>query len=217
MTAMAQKIRIVPAILINDPAALEKTVRLTESFADFAQIDIMDRDFVPSHSISYQDIIPLKPKFKWEAHLMVQHPENYLEGFKQAGAQKIVFHFEARTDREKTIKLIRKLGMQVGLAVKPKTTIKEFAPLVKQIDSVLFLSVEPGYYGAKFIPGVLDKIVEFHKNYPKVKIGIDGGVKEESIKEIARTGVNAICVGSAIFNRPDPAAAYHRLTELVTA
>ena len=176
----------------------------------------MDGDFVPSYSISFKDIAPLKPKFKWEAHLMVQHPENYLEGFKKAGAQKIVFHYEARTDREKTIKSIRKLGMQVGLAVNPKTTIKEFGPLVKHVDSVLFLSVEPGFYGAKFIPEVLDKIVEFRKNYPKAITNIDGGVKEDNIKEIVRTGINAICVGSAIFNRPDPAAAYHRLKELVT-
>jgi ribulose-phosphate 3-epimerase len=107
--------------------------------------------------------------------------------------------------------------MKVGLAVNPKTTIKDFAPLVKQIDSVLFLSVEPGFYGAKFIPEVLSKIVEFRKVYPKMATGIDGGVKEENIKEIVYTGVNAICVGSAIFNKPDPAAAYHRLKELAAA
>jgi ribulose-phosphate 3-epimerase len=149
MTAMAQKIRIVPAILTDDPNALEKFVRLAESFTDFVQIDIMDGEFVPSRSISFKDIAPLQPKFKWEAHLMVQNPENYLEGFKQAGAQKIVFHFEAKTNYIKTIKSIKKLGMKVGLAVNPKTTIKDFAPLVQLADSILFLSVEPGFYGAK--------------------------------------------------------------------
>ncbi|MDD5338622.1 MAG: ribulose-phosphate 3-epimerase [Dehalococcoidales bacterium] len=214
---MAQKIRIVPAILTDDPKALEKFVRATESFTDFAQIDIMDGNFVPSNSISYKDIAPLKPRFQWEAHLMVQHPENYLEGFKNAGAQKIVFHFEAKTDREKTIKQSRELGMQVGLAVNPKTTIKEFAPLVELVDSVLFLSVEPGFYGARFIPRVLDKIFKFHMTYPKTTIHVDGGVKEDNIKEITQTGVEAICVGSAIFNRSDPADAYRRLVELVTA
>jgi len=214
---MAQKIRIVPAILTDDPKALEKFVRDTESFTNFAQIDIMDGNFVPSHSISFKDIAPLKPKFQWEAHLMVQHPENYLEGFKEAGAQKIVFHFEAKTDREKTIKQSRESGMRVGLAVNPKTTIKEFAPLVELVDSVLFLSVEPGFYGAKFIPEVLDKIIEFRKAFPKTSTSIDGGVKEENIRDIAQTGVEVICVGSAIFNRSDPADAYRRLVELVTA
>ncbi len=211
---MAQNIRIVPAILTNDPATLEKLVRTAEIFTDFAQIDIMDGEFVPSRSISYQDIAVVKPKFKWEAHLMVQHPENYLEGFKRAGAQKIVFHFEAKTEPEHTIQAIRKFKLGVGLAVNPKTTIKDFAPLVKQVDSVLFLSVEPGFYGAKFIPAVLDKIVAFRKTYPKTETGIDGGVKEENIREIVQTRVNAICVGSAIFNKPDPTAAYRRLKEL---
>jgi ribulose-phosphate 3-epimerase len=214
---MTNNIRIIPAILANDAVTLEKLVRQAETFTDFAQVDIMDGEFVPSHSVSYRDIASLKPKFKWETHLMVQHPEDYLEGFKKAGAEKIVFHFEAKTEPGKTISLIRKFGMRVGLAVNPKTSIKDFAPLVKQVDSILFLSVEPGFYGAKFIRAVLDKIVEFRKAYPKMETSIDGGIKEENIVEIARTGVNAICVGSAIFNRPDPATAYRRLKEIAAS
>jgi ribulose-phosphate 3-epimerase len=214
---MKPRIRIVPAILANDTASLAKFVRIAETFTDYVQIDIMDGEFVPSRSISYQDIASLKPKFKWEAHLMVQQPEDYLEGFKQASARKIVFHYEAKTDPDEIIKQIRQLGMQVGLAVNPKTTIKDFAPLVKKVDSLLFLSVEPGFYGAKFIPAVLEKIVACRKAYPKMETGIDGGIKEENIVEIARTGIDVIYVGSAIFNRPDPAAAYRRLKELASA
>jgi ribulose-phosphate 3-epimerase len=82
------------------------------------------------------------------------------------------------------------------------------------VDSVLFLAVNPGFYGAKFIPEVLDKIVEFRKLYPKKETGIDGGVKESNIGEIARTGVDVIFIGSAIFLQPDPAGAYRRLTGL---
>jgi ribulose-phosphate 3-epimerase len=215
--SMAKSIRIVPAILANDAATLEKLVRVTETFTDFAQVDIMDGKFVPSHSVSYRDIAALQPRFNWEAHLMVQHPEDYLEGFKQAGAQKIIFHFEAKTEPEKTISLIKKLGMQAGLAVNPKTNIADFAPLVKKVGSVLFLSVEPGFYGAEFIPAVLDKIVNFRKAYPKMEIGIDGGVKEDNIKKIIRTGVDVICVGSAIFNRPDPISTYFRMRKMVGA
>lgn len=214
MSAMAQKVRIVPAILANDAASLQKLVRQAESFADFVQIDIMDGEFVPSRSVFYQDIAVLKPKFKWEAHLMVHHPENYLQGFKQAGAQKIVFHFEAKTEPEKTIGAIRRLGMQVGLAVNPQTSIPDFAPLVKQVDSLLFLAVNPGFYGAEFIPAVLDKIKACRESYPEMEIGIDGGIKESNIIAIARTGVNDICIGSAIFNRPSPAAAYRSLAIL---
>jgi ribulose-phosphate 3-epimerase len=174
----------------------------------------MDGDFVPSRSVACAQIAKLKPGVKWEAHLMVRHPEDCLEEFKKAGAQKIVFHYEATPEPEKIIRKIRKLGMEAGLAVNPETSIKTIAPLVDKVDSVLFLAVNPGFYGAKFIPEVLDKIVEFRKLYPKKEIGIDGGVKENNIGEIARTGVDVIFIGSAIFLQPDPAASYRRLTAL---
>jgi ribulose-phosphate 3-epimerase len=214
---MAKNICILPAILTDDPAELEKLVRQTESFTDTAQFDIMDGQFVPSHSISCGDIAGLKTKLHWEAHLMVLRPEDCLEDFKRAGAEKIVFHFEAAPSPEETIKAIRKLGMQAGLAVNPETPISAFSPLVKQVDGVLFLSVHPGFYGAKFIPKVLDKIVEFRKAYPKTEIGIDGGIKESNVALIAKTGLDVICVGSAIFRQPDPAASYRRLVKLATA
>jgi ribulose-phosphate 3-epimerase len=214
---MARNIRILPAILTDNPVVLEKLVRQTESFTDTAQFDIMDGQFVPSHSVSCQDIAGLKTKLRWEAHLMVLHPEDCLEDFKQAGAEKIVFHFEAAPSPQKTIQAIRKLDLQAGLAVNPETTISDFSPLVKQVDSVLFLSVHPGFYGAKFIPEVLDKIVALRKAYPEVEIGIDGGIKESNVAQVARTGLDVICVGSAIFRESDPAASYRRLVELATA
>jgi ribulose-phosphate 3-epimerase len=214
---MARNIRILPAILTDNPAELEKLVRQTESFTDTAQFDIMDGQFVPSHSVSCQDIAGLKTKLHWEAHLMVLRPEDCIDDFKRAGAEKIVFHFEATPSPEKTIQSIRKLGLQAGLAVNPETPISAFSPLVEQVDSVLFLAVHPGFYGAKFIPEVLDKIVEFRKAYPKTEIGIDGGIKESNVAQIARTGLDVICVGSAIFREADPPASYRRLVELATA
>ncbi len=214
---MKPTIRVIPAILANNTKSLKKLVRIAEKFTDYVQIDIMDGEFVLSRSISYWDIHRLKLKFKWEAHLMVQHPEDYLQGFKRAGAQKIIFHFEAKTNLDKVINQIRKLDMQVGLAINPKTTIKDFTPWVDKVDSLLFLSVEPGFYGAKFVPSVLHKITAFRKAYPQMEIGIDGGVNEINIRKIARTGVDVICIGSAIFNKYDPAAAYRHLKELVNA
>jgi ribulose-phosphate 3-epimerase len=211
---MKRRIRTVPAILTDDPATLKKLVSQTGAFTDYVQLDIMDGDFVPSRSVACAQIAKLKPGVKWEAHLMVRHPEDCLEEFKKAGAQKIVFHYEATPEPEKIIRKIRKLGMEAGLAVNPETSIKTIAPLVDKVDSVLFLAVNPGFYGAKFIPEVLDKIVEFRKLYPKKEIGIDGGVKENNIGEIARAGVDVIFIGSAIFLQPDPAASYRRLTAL---
>ena len=211
---MAKNIRIVPAILTDDSRTLEKLVRQTESFTDFAQFDVMDGKFVPSRSVSCTAIAAIKTKLTWEAHLMVFHPEACLEDFKKAGAKKIVFHYEATPALQDVIRKIKKFGMKVGLAINPETPISAIAPLVKQLDSVLFLSVNPGFYGAKFIPEVLDKIVEFRKAYPGMEIGIDGGIKENNIAQIACTGVDVIYVGSAIFLQPDPAASYRRLKAL---
>lgn len=214
---MSKNVRTVPAILTDDSIALGKMVLQTETFTDYAQFDIMDGRFVPSRSVSCQQIAALKTKLIWEAHLMVLHPEDCLEEFKQAGAQKIVFHYEATSSPDQIIRQIRNLGMEAGLAINPETPTSTITPLINELDSVLFLSVNPGFYGAKFIPEILDKIVAFHKAYPRMEVGIDGGIKEDNIADIAQTGVNVIYIGSAIFMQPQPAESYRRLTALAQA
>jgi ribulose-phosphate 3-epimerase len=213
---MTRNIRIVPAILTDDPLELEKLVRQAESFTDYAQIDIMDGQFVPSKSVTCGQVAAVKIKIAWEAHLMVRHPEDCLADFHRAGAGKIVFHYEATPDPRKIIRQIRGLGAKAGLAVNPETPVDVFSPLAGDVGSVLFLAVHPGFYGAAFIPEVLDKITAFRKEYPKMEIGIDGGVKEDNIVAIAQSGVDFICIGSALFRHPRPAGAYQRLSTLVT-
>lgn len=211
---MSRTIRIVPAILTDNAAELEKLTRQTESFADYAQFDLMDGHFVPSRSFTAADLSAVKPKIGWEAHLMMLQPEDYLETLKQAGAEKIIFHFEAVASPWKIINMLRDLGVKIGIAINPETPFAAFKEYVPEADSILFMSVYPGFYGAKFIPEVLDKIKEYRKIYWKTLTGIDGGVKEDNIVEIARSGVDEICVGSAIFRQPDPGDAYRRLTAL---
>jgi ribulose-phosphate 3-epimerase len=198
---MSQRVRTVPAILTDDPEALTRMVSQAETFTDYAQFDIMDGEFVPSQSVSCAQIAGLKTTLKWEAHLMVAHPEDCLEDFRKAGAGKIVFHYEAAPDPERIICEIKRLGMEAGIAINPETPITAITSLIDKVASVLFLSVNPGFYGAEFIPGVLET-------------GIDGGVKESNIGQIARRGVNVIYVGSAIFLQPDPAVSYRRLKKL---
>ena len=104
--------------------------------------------------------------------------------------------------------------MKVGLAVNPETPLTTTLSLADSVDSVLFLTVHPGFYGAKFLPEVLDKVVELRARKPNLEIGVDGGIKEGNIAEVARLGVDYICVGSAIFVQPDPAEAFRRLQSL---
>jgi ribulose-phosphate 3-epimerase len=214
---MVRTIRIVPAILTDNAAALEKLARTAETFSDYAQFDLMDGHFVPSLSFSVDDMSALKTKLHWEAHLMMLQPEDYLAILKKAGADKIIFHFEAVAAPWKIMMLARELGIKVGMAINPETPLAAFKEWVPQLDSILFMAVNPGYYGAKFIPEVLEKIKEFRKTYFKTLTGLDGGVKETNIADIARAGVDEICVGSAIFQAADPAAAYRKLTDMAQA
>ena len=211
---MNRPIRLVPAILTEDPETLETMIRLAETFTDYVQVDVMDGQFVPSRSISWADMEGLSMKLKWEVHLMVRHPEEYLEGFRRAGAQRAIFHCEAGQSPQKVITAARSLGLEAGLAVNPETPVSAILSLVGDLDSVLFLSVNPGFYGSQFIPEVMAKVIELRRLRPEIEIGIDGGIKEANITEVAKSGVNVICVGSAVFSQPQPAESYRHLLSL---
>lgn len=211
---MTRLTRVMPAILTNDPKALATMVRQAETFTTYVQLDIMDGQFVPSKSITWEHLASLSLKLDWEAHLMVLHPEDYLQGFRQAGAQKIVFHYEATPSPQEFISLVRDIGMSVGLAVNPDTANSAILPLVDNVDSVLFLTVHPGFYGSKFIPEVMDKVAELRSARPEMEIGVDGGIKESNIRQIVRAGVDVIYVGSAIFLQPQPGESFRHLLAL---
>lgn len=211
---MTKSIRVVPAILTEDPRALETMVRQAETFTDYVQFDMMDGQFVPSLSISREHLAGLRTKLSWEAHIMVLRPEDYLESLRQAGAQKVVFHYEATSSPREVISMARKLDLGVGLAVNPETSVSTIRPLVSGVDSVLFLAVHPGFYGSQFIPEVLDKIVEFRRAQPDVEIGVDGGIKEGNIAQVARARPDVIYVGSAIFLQPQPGESFRHLQSL---
>ena len=214
---MAKITRVVPAILTNDPRALETMVRQAETFTTYVQFDIMDGQFVPSRSITGEHLAGLSMKLSWEAHLMVLHPGDYLQGFRQAGAQKVIFHYEATPSPQEVISLATNLGLRVGLAVNPDTPVSAILSVADEVESVLFLTVQPGFYGSKFMPKVMDKVVELRSARPDVEIGVDGGIKESNITQVARAGVDVIYVGSAIFLQPQPGESFRQLLALAQA
>ena len=206
--------KVVPAILTDDPKTLNTLVRQAEGFTNYVQFDIMDGRFVPSKSITAEHLADLSTTLSWEAHLMVQQPENYLESFRKAGVKRTIFHYEATSAPEKVISQARNLGLEVGLAINPETPLSVIYSLIRQVDSVLFLTVNPGFYGSPFIPEALDKAIELRRTQPNLEIGVDGGMKESNIAQIAQLGINVIYVGSAIFLQPDPGESFRRLTAL---
>lgn len=208
-------IKIIPALLTDEPKKLELYIRQSETFTNYVQIDIMDGIFVPSKSITAADLAKIKTNLFLEAHLMVKEPINYVKDFKNAGARRIIFHYEAAEKIDETINKIKEFGLTVGVAINPETKIEVLEPFLEKIDSVLFLSVNPGFYGSPFIAEVLDKIRQFKKINYTINVSIDGGIKLDNIKEVSKAGVNSICVGSAIFKADSPAQTFKDLEGIV--
>jgi len=145
---------------------------------------------------------------------MVEEPEDQLNCLRDAGARSVIFHFEATDSPIAVIKKARQLKLGTGLAVNPGTPVSAVVSLLDQVDTLLLLTVNPGYYGSQFLPEVLSKIAELRDIAPSIEIGVDGGIKENNISRVAKMGVDTIYVGSAIFMQPDPAQAYRRLRSL---
>lgn len=206
---------IVPAILTDKKDELIAMVNSCSSFCDYIQIDVMDGQFVASKSILLDDLRGLNFSIKSEAHLMVNEPLKWLEVFQQLGSNKIIYHFEIKDNHPAIIDSIKKQNLKVGLAINPSTQISDFKFLIEKVDSILFLSVIPGFYGSEFIPDVLNKIKEFKKLYPNKYTGIDGGVKLNNVRDVAASGVDYICIGSAILKSKNPEETYLKIKALL--
>lgn len=205
--------KIIPAILTDKSEDLKNMIKKAEDFCDLAQIDIMDDKFVPSKSISAEDLAKIKTKLKLEIHLMVDEPSRYLKPFKEAGASRIVFHYESKENPSEVISKIRELNLEAGLAINPPTQLSEVKGLLKNINVLLLLSVNPGFYGSKFIPEVCDKARALKKMEGNFVVAMDGGIKLDNILMIRDAGVDVACVGSGIFGQGDPKENYQRLLE----
>lgn len=185
-----------------------------EDFVDYVQFDFMDGHFVPSRSVTDKDLASIPLKFKWEAHLMVENPADSFASFKKLGASRVTFHYEATNSPDEVIRQARQLNLGVGMALNPDTPVSSILPFVSKVDNILFMTVVPGFYGSKFLPQVMEKIASLRRLYPTFNIGVDGGINANNIALVARTGVDDICVGSAIFLQPSPVESYRCLRSL---
>ncbi|MBE9505666.1 MAG: ribulose-phosphate 3-epimerase, partial [Chloroflexi bacterium] len=139
-----RRVRVVPALLTDSASALSTMARVAGGFATFVQVDIMDGQFVPSRSITADDLQSAAMPFDWEAHLMVQCPETYFAPMKRAGAQRVIFHQKASGDSVASIRAARELGLDVGLALNPETPVDTVLHLLERLDVLLLLTVTPG-------------------------------------------------------------------------
>lgn len=193
------KLQISPSILSADFGRLNEEIKAVEKYADRLHVDVMDGHFVPNITIGAPVVKKLKSKLPIDCHLMIEHPEKFIKDFADAGADTIIIHAEIANFLS-VLKKIRKLKCRAGICIKPKTKISVLTKgVMKYVDHLLIMSVEPGFGGQKFMPETLKKIAEARKRFPKLDIAVDGGINKETGKLCAQAGANILAAGYAIF------------------
>ncbi len=203
-------IKIAPSILSADFARLGEEIKDVErGGADYIHVDVMDGHFVPNITIGPLIVEAIRPitKLPLDVHLMIENPDQYIEAFANAGADYITVHVEACKHLHRTISLIKSLGVKAGVVLNPATPVSMIQHIIKDIDMVLLMSVNPGFGGQSFIPEVLPKIREVKQMAdqfnPTIEIEVDGGVNEETAKLCIEAGANVLVAGSAVYNKAD--------------
>ena len=207
-------IKIAPSILSADFAHLADEVqKVTDAGAEYVHNDVMDGSFVPNITLGSPVVKSLRKTSKavFDVHLMVDHPENQIEAFAEAGADIITFHVEAARHHHRIIQQIKAAGCKAGIALNPGTSLAMIEELMADVDMVLIMTVNPGFGGQKFIESQLEKI---HMLYHTIQdmdfdcdIEVDGGINAETSKLVRQAGANILVAGSAIYGAADAAEA----------
>ncbi len=205
--------KIIPAIIAKSQKEFEENINKVKDFVDIIQLDFMDAKFVANSSIDFDFKIP-SSDCKFEAHLMIQDPLKWVEKhYKKVDT--ILAHFESCKDPKKVIDFVKKKGKRIGFVLNPETPIESIEKFLDDIDQVLIMTVNPGFYGSPFLPGMLDKIKKLRKKCPNLDIEVDGGITDKTIGLVNDAGANLFVSGSYIIKADDIKNAVDSLKKII--
>ncbi len=212
---------LAPSVLSCDFANVQRDIEMiNRSEADWFHVDVMDGVFVPNISFGFPVIKAMAKHAKkpLDVHAMIVNPDQYVAEFAKAGAAILTVHYEACTHLHRTVQLIHDHGMKAGVALNPHTPVHLLEEIIKDLDLVLIMSVNPGFGGQKFIEGALRKVEQtkqlIRESGSSAVVEVDGGVNLDTGAQLVAAGADALVAGSFVFGSPDPEATIAQLKQL---
>ena len=213
------KIQIVPSILSADLTRLGEQVREAEAAgADRIQVDVMDGHFVPNLTFGPGMVAAVRSltDLPIEAHLMVEHPDLFIQMFVRAGATLIIVQVEATSSLYRTVQRIKDLNVKAAVAINPATPVESLREIARYVDMVNVMTVEPGFGGQAFIPHSPDKVRRVRELAPDLEIEVDGGIDAETAPLVVPAGATVLVAGNAVFGfKPGVAAGIRAIRDAV--
>jgi ribulose-phosphate 3-epimerase len=207
---------IAPSILAADFAHLADEADAVDN-ADWLHVDVMDAHFVPNLTLGLPVVQSLRKAtaLPLDCHLMIEDPDRWAPGYAEAGAVNVTFHIEAAKDAVQTARAIRAAGSLAGLSVKPATPLEPYLDVLKEFDTLLVMTVEPGFGGQAFLAEVLPKVrlarQHVRAGHLRLFVEVDGGIGPDTIEAAAEAGADVFVAGSSVYGADDPGRAVEAL------